>query len=401
MSHDDGDTGEGNALNISLGKGISRRDVMRQLGATSAVGALGGMAGCSAIQRGGGGGGSDEAQGEGEGGSGGKGQVPSYKLVQLQAPPTELNFTREPPERSITMVTHDATTSFFDPTIAGLHDAAKQLGWKANFTGPTSGFSVETQVDLIENAIDAGPDLIATTVVDPSAYDKAINRALENDIPVITYNTLALGNDEMRDKYGQALAYVGQDNYAAGYVCGLAAIERMPDDASTLSVGMSDPGHSALSARADGIELAFKLNTDMDITNRINYTGDSNEGISRIENHITGNKDVDVILGTDAFTWFIGNALQNQNAVGDIMGGGFDLTPDTIKHVQNDVLAFTIGQDPYNQGYNTAKQAFTYLDRGMPPKDFLTGAEIIDSSNIDTAAKRSSQWGDLREYLGA
>lgn len=385
-------------VDIQVGKGISRRSVMRKIGAVAAVGSLSGLAGCSALQR-------DEGDGNGNGGGsggGGNGDTPEYQLVELNPPPTDLNFGEEPPERHITMVTHDASTSFFDPTIAGLHDAASQIGWSANFTGPSSGFSVEDQVSILESTVDSGPDVIATSIADPSAYDSVITRALDNNIPVILYNTNALTRDEMRDKYGQALAYVGQDQVAAGYVCGLAMLERLPDDASLVTAGLSDPGHDALSARADGMEMAIENEGDgIELTERLNYSDDSNEGISSVENHLTSNPELDGLMGADAYTWFIGNGLENQDRVGEVIAGGFDLTSETLTHISNETLHYTIGQDPYSQGYMPTIEMFAYMDRGMPPKDYPTGAEVIDTENIDFATERSGGWGDLRESHGA
>ncbi len=396
------DDSDSESISIRAGAGVSRRNVMRQIGAVSAIGALGGLAGCDALQRGGSGGNETDGNGGGGGGGGGgNGNAPDYQLVELNPPPTELDFSSDPPEREITMVTHDASTSFFDPTIGGLHDAASQLGWQANFNGPSSGFSVEDQVGILESVVDSGPDVIATTIADPSAYDNVIERALDNDIPVVTYNTLALSRDEMRDKYGRAFAYTGQDQVAAGYVCGLAMLERLPDDASLVTPGLSDPGHSALSARADGMEMAIQQNSDIELTERLNYTGDSNEGISRIENHLTATSDLDGIMGADAFTWFIGNALENQDMTDDIVGGGFDLTSETLDHISSGALNYTVGQDPYSQGYMPVMQMFAYMDRGMPAKDYPTGAEVIDESNIDFAMDRSGGWGDLRSYHNA
>lgn len=392
-------------VDIRVGKGVSRRDVMRQLGAVAAIGSAVGLAGCSALQRGeddgDGGGNGDDGNGGGNGDDG-DGDVPEYQLVELNPPPSELDFGSEPPERHITMVTHDASTSFFDPTIAGLHDAASQLGWSANFTGPSSGFSVEEQVNTLESAVDSGPDVLATTIADPSAYDNVIERALDNDIPVVLYNTNALTREEMRDKFGQALAYTGQDQVAAGYVCGLALLERLPDDASLVTPGLSDPGHDALSARADGMEMAIENEGDgIELTDRLDYSDDSNEGISSVENHLTANPDLDGIMGADAYTWFIGNAIENQDMAGEVTAGGFDLTNETLEHIGNETLQYTIGQDPYSQGYMPTMQMFAYMDRGMPPKDYPTGAEVIDTDNIDFATERSGGWGDLREFHGA
>lgn len=391
-------SGDTNRVNIKVGKEFSRRTVVKQISALTGIGVASSLAGCSALQRTP----SDDNNGNSNNGGGngsGDGKAPDYQLVELIPPPDSLSFNQKPPERKITMVTHDASTSFFDPTIGGLHDATRQLGWQGNFTGPSSGFDPQKQIKILESAVDSSPDVIATTITDPSSYDNVIKRALDNDILVILYNTNALTRDEMRKKYGRALAYTGQDQVAAGYVCGKTLVDKLPNGAKKVTIGLSDPGHSALSARAEGTEMAIKQYSDLEITERLNYTGDSNEGISRIENHLTST-NIDGIAGMDAFTWFIGNALKNQNMANKVVGGGFDLTTETLQHISNNNLKYTIGQDPYSQGYMPTLQMFNYLDRGMPPKDYATGAEVIDSGNIDFAMERSGSWGTLLKWQG-
>lgn len=397
-----------NVVEINAGRGVSRRNLLKQVSAAMGAGALTGLAGCN----------TNNAQdtdtqmdqetgtpmdqegtptptnqpqsGDGEG-------VPEFQLINLNPPPTDLDYESEPPSRSMTMVTHDASTSFFVPAIAGFHDAARQLGWDATFTGPTDGLDVNRQVELIESAIDSGVDAIATTMVDQNAYDQTITRAFENDTPVVTYNTNPLSRDQMRDKFGRALAYTGQGQVGAGYVCGLALLERLPDDATTVTIGTCCPGASFSENRSAGMEMAIRQNSDLELTEMVNYTGQASEGVSNLENHITANPDVDGIIGTDAFTWFIGDALDNQGMVDDIVGGGFDLTGETLQHISDGILKFTIGQDPYSQGYVPTNQMFQYLDRGIPPKNYPTGAEVIDTDNIDFALERSD-WGTLRQW---
>ena len=395
--------------NIKVGKNVNRRTVLKRIGVAGSAGGLEALAGCSAIQRNQG----DtetsapQTQGDGESNTSQQGttqggadvgtpeEVPDYQLVELVPPPTDLDFNEEPPEREITMVTHDASTSFFDPTIAGLHDAANQLGWSANFTGPSGGFDVQEQVSILESAVTSGRDAIATTIADPQAYDSVINRALDNDIPIVTYNTNALNGEQMREKYGRSFAYIGQNQVGAGYVSGLSMIEKLPDDASLVTPALSDPGHSALSARAQGMEMAVRQTSNIELTDRLNYTGDSNEGVTRVQNHLTANPDLDGIMGADAFSWFIGEALANQDMGGEVIGGGFDLVADTLNQISDGTMDYTIGQDPYSQGYVPTKQIFAYLDRGMPPKNYETGAEVIDSENIEFAMERSQSWGQL------
>lgn len=382
-------------INIELGDGISRRAVLTQLGAAVGVGAFGSLAGCAALQRGDG-----QANNQSEQSQSGddtKG-VPDYKRIELIPPPTELNFSRKPPARDIAMVTHDASTSFFVPTIAGLHDAARQVGWKATFTGPTSGFDVQKQISILQSLVASGPDVIATSIASETSYINVIKEALSKDITVITYNTNAMSDKQMKKQFGRTLPYVGQRNFEAGYVCGLAFLEQLPDDAGKVTVGISNPGQSSLKRRAEGIKLAIKKNSDITTTGVLDYTGQAAKGTTKIGNHIASHPDLDGIVGTDAFSWFIGKAIESQNATKSVVGSGFDLPPNTIKYIKSGAMDSTVCQDPYSQGYMPTTTSWVYLDRGMPPKDYRTGATIITSDNIDFAAKRASSWSKLRQW---
>ncbi|WP_136689525.1 substrate-binding domain-containing protein [Halorhabdus amylolytica] len=382
-------------FSVRVGKGVSRRDVMKQLGALTAVGGLAGCLQQSDTTTEGGGG--DDG---GDGGSGGS--APSYQRVDLVPPPTELDFSSEPPERDVRMVCHNGAISFWNPSIGGLHDAASQLGWNASFTGPSGGFSIEEQVNILENIVTSNPDLIITTVADPSAYNQVINDALDNDIPVLTFNTNSLraeGRQHMREEFGRALPFVGQDQFSSGYANGMALLGKLPDGASKVTVGLADPGHSGQAARASGAEAAVRQNSDIEITERVNYTDAASEGVTRISNHLQSNPELDGMVGSDVYSWFIGQAAEQEGRAQDMIIGGFDLPQQTLDYIDQGVMNYTTGQDPYSQGYFPVHQAFAYMERGMPPKEYLTGAEIIDQESIGFALKRRN-WGELLSYHG-
>ena len=369
---------------VRVGSGLSRRDIMRQLGGATAIGSAAGLAGCTGLIFEEDDDPNDEApeNGNNNNGNGDGGPVPDYQLIELIPPPTELNYEDMWGERDVMMVTHDAATSFFDPCIAGLHDACYQLGWTGEFTGPTGGHDVEEQISIMESIVDAGPDVLITTLTDSQAYDAVIEEAIAADITVLVYNTIALDAEEMRDKYGRSLSYTGQENIAAGYVCGLAAAERLDDDEGLVTIGTCCPGHSALEDRAEGIERALLNETNVDV-NVLEYTDDPSEGVTRLEDHITAEDDLIGIVGTDAYTWTIGEALESQGVEDEILGGGFDLEEPTLNMINDGIMDYTIGQDPYSQGYMPVMLSWLYLERGIPPKDYRTGAEIIDQENVE------------------
>ncbi|WP_247004279.1 substrate-binding domain-containing protein [Halosolutus gelatinilyticus] len=382
--------GDSGRASIDLGAGVSRRDVMRRLGAASAVGATASLAGCSDLVF---------RDGEDDGSSARNCEDGvNYQQIDLVPPPTDLDYESGGNEREVNMVTHDAATSFFDPTMAGLHDAASQVGWSANFSGPTGGEDVEEQVTILESTVDAGPDVILTTIIDEHAYDSVLQEALDNDIVVLAYNANSLSTQQMEEQFDRALAYVGQDNYAAGYVCGLAAAERLESDDGQVTIATCCPGHSALGERAAGIKDALTEETGVE-TDQLDVTDDSNEGIARLEDHIASTENLLGIVGTDAYTWFIGEALKSQGVEDELLGGGFDLEEPTMEAINNGVMDYTIGQDPYSQGYVPTMLAWLYMERGIPPKDYKTGAEVIDQENIEFALKRSD-WSTLLEQQG-
>lgn len=374
-----------NRVSITLNDGVSRREIMKQLGmASAAAGAFGGFAGSVSGN-----------QADGDGNGDGPDQVPEYQEIPLIPPPTELSLDSEWPEREVVTIVHETGSAYWTPVMAGVQDAARQLGWDATFTGP-SQFDVEEQVSILESTIDSGPDVITTTIADADAYNDAINRALEEDIHVQTFNTNALSRDEMRDVYGRALAFTGQDPLGAGYATGLSAIDRLPDDANLATISTCCPGMAHLEVRTRGMELAFEQESDIELTQRVNHGQDAAQGVSTLENHIVSNPDVDAILGTDAFTSFIGEAINNQNAQDDVVAGGFDLVEASIEQLNQGNLDFLIGDDPYAQGYMPIMQSWMYLERGMPPKDYGTGAEIVTQDTADFVQSRD--WGTLREF---
>lgn len=192
----------------------------------------------------------------------------------------------------------------------------------------------------------------------------------------------------MEERFGRTLAYTGQDNYAAGYVCGLAA-DRLESDDGQVTIATCCPGHSALGERAAGIEDALAEETDT-----LDVTDDSNEGIARLADHIASTEDLLGIVGTDAYTWFIGEAFEGQGVADELLGGGFDLEEPTMTAIGDGIMDYTIGQDPYSQGYVPTILAWLYVERGIPPKDYMTGAEVIDRENIEFTLERDD-WSTL------
>jgi ABC-type sugar transport system substrate-binding protein len=63
-------------------------------------------------------------------------------------------------------------------------------------------------------------------------------------------------------------------------------------------------------------------------------------------------------------------------------------------------MQWTIGQDPYTQGFMPVLMAWKQIERGYPGVFYDTGAEIIDPSNIADTIAREQNWVDRTPELG-
>jgi len=408
---------------MSIELGVSRRELVKQLGAAGLVSGAGGLAGCSGL-RGGSDGGSPTGDTGGDGGtanvqetdsdgsSGSSGQAPNFKRVELVPPPSAEaidNSNPSDPERRMVLVNQNGENQFWVPCINGLNDALNKLGWSGQMLAP-NGYDETRQVEILNTTIDtleSNRDIIGSTIMGPEAYKAPVNKALDNDIMFFQWNTTHPDWTPavMREEFGRTLPYVGQRSYRSGYAVGVTALEKAEEtfgaDADlTMLPTLAVPGHPALEGRIRGVRDAFANadNPNITIMDTLDIGQDISEATSRISDRYNA-QEFNVLCGCGFWGPTASSSLvENEGLEGEFVNGGFDLVESVIDGIQNGTISFTVGQDPYSQGYMPVMLAYAYMDRGVMPKDYVTGAEIIDESNIDFAAQRSGDWPALRDW---
>src|SRR5487761_52276 len=117
------------------------------------------------------------------------------------------------PKWKFTFINHVTDNSFFTPTQYGFADCAALLGLPTpSWTGALSPQpTTSTMLSSFQAAVTASTPGIATTVTDATAFVSPINNALQQGIPVITYNANGSSSNPTN-----GLAYVGQDLLTSG-----------------------------------------------------------------------------------------------------------------------------------------------------------------------------------------
>jgi simple sugar transport system substrate-binding protein len=278
------------------------------------------------------------------------------------------------------MVNHVTTNVFFTPTQSGAADACKLLGCSYTWTGSSTS-NVGEMVNSINSAVSSKADGIATSLIDPHAFNKPVASAIAGGVPVVAYNA-----DE--PSTGR-LSYIGQDLYVSGQEMGQHIVSLLPNGGD-IGLFIATPGAANIQPRIDGALNTLKSHSN--IKPHVVATGAAVPAeLTVINSWATGHSSAKGMFAVDAgSTQGVAQTIQKQGlkAKGWV-GGGYDLTPVTEQLLHAGFIEFTIDQQPYLQGFLPILQLFMWK-----ASQHLTGIADVDTGlkflNKDTVLPYSS-----------
>lgn len=420
---------ENGNLSIELGKGVSRRDAMKKIGAVGAAMGMAGMAGCQGDD-----GGTDTP---GDGGGGGDSADFQFSRHPSVAPPgwsSDQTSTGDGmTERRCVFVLQNIDNPFFIPLQAGFHDALNLHGYTGAVRGPGQDGSLQDQVNIIEEEVDNmnEGDIIISTILDTNTYNDAIQSALDNNIIFInghstpatatpdgtewnyevqrgefTYTSPVSGDDRE-----MIIPHVGIRDARGGVSMAVEMQERLenefPDqDEYTVFLVNDLPDNPAVTRRVDKSQSTegtaqryYETQDNINIYEDQVFDTPQPPQIETSRTFIVDNiagEDVDAVVASAFWSAAGAGAARSEGALEDLLICGFDLS-GTISAIQDGNIDFTMGQDPYTQGYLNVPLAWMYAERGIEMKDLEWGVTVFDSRNIEFAAQRR-KWTDLVDY---
>ncbi len=272
-----------------------------------------------------------------------------------------------------TMVNHVTTNTFFTPTQSGAADACKLLGCSYQWTGSQTS-NVSEMVNAINSAISAGANGIATSLVDPTAFNAPVAHALSSGIPVVAYNADATGNPR--------LAYIGQDLFVSGQQMGEHIVSLVPS--GDVALFIATPGALNIQPRINGALATLK--THSSITPHVVATGAAVPAeLTVINSYAVGHPNTKGMFAVDAgSTQGVAQTIQKLGLKSKVKGGGYDLTPVTEQLLAAGYIQFTIDQQPYLQGFFPILQLYLYnaSQKLTGIADIDTGLKFLNSSTI-------------------
>jgi simple sugar transport system substrate-binding protein len=289
-----------------------------------------------------------------------------------------MNSTR--PKLKFRFLTIAIKEEIFSVVRKGMDDAAAAMGVDAELDG-TPGVEAAELVRLTRKAIADGVDGIALNLIERDVFNEVIAEAKAKHIPVVAFNI-----DAGKCSSGN-LSYIGQDLKAAGEALGRRAGASLKRGDKVI-ITVHDDGVWALEQRLSGIRAVLE---PMGIEWRLVATGqEPKKGAARLR-EVLATFPARALLGTgQGDTEACGLAAKGMPEQ-NLYVAGFDLSPGIVDLIDDGVIACSVDQQPYSQGFYPVVQLALYLRYGLLPSSFDAGATFIDKSNVETVRQLSRQ----------
>jgi simple sugar transport system substrate-binding protein len=275
-----------------------------------------------------------------------------------------------------------SSNAFFEAVVNGAKDAAAQQGVQLDIQ-----FGEEDQnreKTILETAVANKADGIAVNIADDDAYKEVMCKAMEQGIPVVTFNI----DDSHHGAPGSScrMAFMGQNFIAAGYALGKRMIaEGHLKKGDKVFTPVEAPQATYAVQRHEGVQKAL---SEIGATSEILGVGnDSGQALSLMTQYLIGHPDSAAVIGLGQNP--TSQAVQAIKDAGlKIPAGGFDVSKSILDDIKNGRLIATVDQQPYSQGYFAVTQLALNLKYGLWPSEMDTGGTgLVDKSNYKYAEK--------------
>lgn len=290
----------------------------------------------------------------------------------------------QPDERYV-FVAFNTSLPYWQEAEAGLNDSAKQLGVKAELTGPAA-FSPNEELTAFQQAVTQKASGILLSASNPEIFKAPINAAILQGIPVICVDADVPSSNRV--------LFVGTDNFRAGQESGKRMGELLVGKGSVVVITI--PGQFNLDERLRGVNEALKKFPGIKIAKTIDDKGDSRNAYDAISNLFQGKDKPDGIIGLEASGGAgAADALHRVDLTGKIPIVAFDKDPETLDWIQRGAITATVVQKPYVMSFYGLKflddlhhnAVHNFKDWRTAPASPMpawvdTGTAIVDKNNL-------------------
>ena len=312
------------------------------------------------------------------------------KRLLLLAAAAALVLPGRAAERTLTigLVAKSQGNPVFQAARVGAENAARELGAKYNMTvkidwRTPNEEDAQKQADAIEQLVLAGADGIAVSCSDANKLTDAINSAVNNGVPVATFDSDA-PNSKRFVTYGvddiecgkQTMEELAKAMGGKGVVAILAGNQNAPN----------------LQRRVQGAKEAAAKYPDLKIRDVFYHKETPQDAAAKVEQVMQANPDITGWAMIGGWPLYTENAIKWQP--GTVQCVSVDALPAQLAYIRSGHVPVLLAQQCYEWGHRTVE---LLVDKIVFKKDPPAVKEIsalipVTKDNVDAFGKNWAKW---------
>ena len=281
----------------------------------------------------------------------------------------------------------NVAVDYWNAGKVGFTKGLSDLGAKGTYQAPANG-RLDQQLSMIQTLRGQNISAFSVSAIDPTAIKEPIASANAAGIPVLAIDSPLPPED------GAAL-YLGTPNYEAGKKAGEAMKQALGGKGEVAILVGSLTASNAVQ-RIAGFEDALK-GTDIKVANKLSDSMDASKALTNAQTAIQTDPNITGLYGVYSYDGpSAGQAVQAAGKSGKVKIICDDSDAQTLKFIKSGVIAATVLQEPYQQGYTGAyllaalkvlgKDATMNIVKPYLESDGSTvssGVGLVTGSNLD------------------
>lgn len=284
---------------------------------------------------------------------------------------------------TVALVMKTLNNPFFIDMQNGAEEQARKSGLSLTIQAAEREVDVEKQMQIIENMIQTGVNVICVTPSGSREIIPAIVKANQANIPVIIVDT-RVDSSSLAEAGGKIATFIGSDNFEGGRIAGEYIAKRL-NGRGKMAVLEGIPGHETGDARLGGLRKSVDANSGIEIVTSQTANWERNLGFNVFQNIMQSYPGIQALFAcNDMMALGAVEAITAAGKTGKIIVVGFDAIEDAREAIRTGKMDGSIAQHPYDMGRLAIENAKKIIDGITIPSYIPVKIDLITKEKLAT-----------------
>ncbi len=301
---------------------------------------------------------------------------------------TQLAHAQDKKSYTIGLVAKSQSNPVFQASRAGANDAARELGQKygveikIDWRTPNDE-DAQKQAEAVEQLVLAGADGIAVSCSDANKLTDAINHAVDNGVPVATFDSDA--------PHSKRFVTYGTDDESCGEAV-MNELARALGGKGVVAVLAGNQNAPNLQKRVRGFRNAAKKYPEITILDAYYHKETPQDAAAKVEQVMQAHPEINGWGFIGGWPLFTDNALKWQP--GTVKCVSVDALPAELSYLRNGYVQILLSQQYYEWGHRSVELLMDklYLKKNPASEKVVSPLIPVTKDNLAEFSKNWDKW---------